>query len=180
MNESWEKCVGLESFAEVSNIGRVRTIDRTVKCIRNGSHIEQKRHGKIISQYIPKNGYPEIAVVINGKRKKYTVHRLVAMAFVDGFSNGLTVNHIDGDKTNNHVSNLEWVTLARNTALQWETGLVNLRGDNHPSRKLSSGKVRIIRDLIKKGISCNSLSILTDVSPSIIYLIRDGKRWSDI
>jgi hypothetical protein len=180
MNELWIKCIGFEQYLEVSNLGRVRTLDRLCKAIRCGKEMEQFRKGKIISQYVAKNGYPEIAIKIDGKRKKINVHRLVAKAFVPGFIEGLTVNHINGIKTQNIPNNLEWVTLSKNSQLEWETGLVNLRGDNHPNCKLSSGKVRIIRDLISLGATCNSLSVLLDVDPTLIYMIRDGKRWSSI
>ena len=180
MIEIWKPCIGFENIMCVSNLSRVKVLKRTVPYIKNGKNFFQNRKEKIISQCVASNGYLEVAVKINSHRVKFRTHRLVEKAFVDGFEEGLTVNHIDGNKNNNLPSNLEWVTLARNTQLQWETGLVNLRGDNHPSCKLSSGKVRIIRDLLLLGATPNSLAVLVDISPTLIYLIRDGKRWNDL
>jgi hypothetical protein len=178
--EIWKACSGFEEIMQVSNHSRVKVLERTSPCIRNGKEIIQIRPEKIISQCIAINGYPEVAVVIGKKRKKFRVHRLVAREFVLGYEENLTVNHIDGNKLNNLPSNLEWVTLSKNSKLEWETGLVDLRGDNNPSRKLSSGKVRIIRELLALGATPNSLSVLLDLCPKTIYLIRDGKRWTEL
>jgi hypothetical protein len=117
-------------------------------------------------------------VQINGKRKKFAIHRLVARAFVDGYDATLTVNHINGVKTDNRADNLEWVTLARNTAHQWEIGLVNLRGDANPQAKLTSGQVRIIRRLLRIGATAGELATLARVSDSLIDKINKGLRWS--
>lgn len=179
-DEIWKKCVNWEDHLEVSNYGNVRSCTKVVQSVRNGVASPYVRIGKPLSQYINKSGYPEIAMQIDKVRKKISVHRLVALAFVDGYKEGLTVNHIDGVKTNNTPANLEWVTLSRNSEHQWEIGLVDLRGDNAPNKKLSSGKVRIIRDLIKLGATCNSLAVLLDVDPTLIYKIRDGERWASI
>ena len=178
--EIWKACSGFEEIMQVSSHSRVKVLERISPCIRNGKEITQIRPEKILSQCIANNGYLEVCVTVGSKRNKFRVHRLVAKEFVSGYSKDLTVNHIDGNKLNNNISNLEWVTLARNSELQWETGLVNLRGDNHPSKKLSSGKVRIIRDLLALGATPNSLSVLLDLCPKTIYLIRDGKRWNSI
>lgn len=179
-SEIWLPCKGYETILEVSNLARVKTKDRFVDVLRKGTNYKQFIKGRFLSPCKTRNGYLEVSVVIGEKRIKMRVHRLVAFAFVDGYEKDLSVNHIDGNKLNNSPSNLEWVTLSRNSKHQWETGLVNLRCDNHPSRKLSSGKVRIIREFIKKGVSCNSIAELIDVSPSLIYMIRDKARWSSL
>lgn len=115
-----------------------------------------------------------------GKRIKHLLHRLVAMAFVQGFQEGLTVNHIDGNKLNNSPENLEWVSLARNTQHQWESGLVDLRGEANPGAKLTSKRVIYIRRLLSQGIAAHTLAVVAGVSPSLIQLIADGKRWPQV
>lgn len=178
--EEWLPVHGMEGILDVSNLARVRTRDRLCKFFRNGKIGTQDRRGCIISSCLTKSGYCEVSVKIDGIRKKFLVHRLVARAFVPGYGDGLSVNHINGVKTDNRPENLEWVTLAENTRHQWETGLVDIRGDKSPNRKLSSQRVRAIRSLLSSGIAANKLAVVAGVNPSTIYLIRDGKRWSDL
>lgn len=182
--EEWREVTwlrGHKGTIEVSNFGRIRRgAYRYQFTNRWGDLCETGKPAKVLTPYTEKNGYPSIALMTDGKRKKYSIHRMVGRAFVDGYAQGLTINHINGIKTDNRVENLEWVTLSRNTELQWETGLVNLRGDNHPNRKLSSGQVRIIRDLLRLGATMNQLAVLIGVSISTIKLIKEGKRWNSI
>lgn len=133
-----------------------------------------------ISPCVEKSGYAEVAVMKGGKRIKERVHRLVALAFVDGYADGLTVNHIDGNKLNNNVSNLEWVSLARNTQHQWEIGLVDRRGEVNPMAKLTSKRVVYIRRLLAQGIPAHTLAIVAGVSNKMIVKIRDGKAWPTV
>jgi hypothetical protein len=72
---------------------------------------------------------------------------------------------------------LEWVTSEQNTKHEWETGLVDLRGEKQPNHKLTQKQVIHIRKALRQGISANSLSIIANVNPSTIYLIEKGKRW---
>lgn len=118
--------------------------------------------------------------MVNGKRVKALVHRLVGIAFVPGADEGLSINHLNGIKTDNRPENLEWVSLADNTKHQWRTGLVDLRGDKHPKRKLSSTQVRYMRKLLNAGVSANSLAIIAGVSPRLIGMIQAGTRWRDL
>jgi hypothetical protein len=125
-------------------------------------------------------GYFEVSAKIGDKRPKMSLHRLIAIAFVPGFEEGLTVNHINGNKLDNRPENLEWVTLAENTKHQWRTGLVDLRGENAPGHKLTQRQVIHIRRAIRAGIPSNSLAIISGVSPSTIHLIEKGKRWASL
>lgn len=133
-----------------------------------------------LAQCAGRHGYLEVAAAKNNKRVKHLVHRLIGMAFVDGYEPHLTINHIDGNKLNNSINNLEWVSLARNTQHQWETGLADLRGENQPSHKLTSKQVVYIRKLLREGVNPHTISIVAGVSDALIYLIRDGKRWAHL
>jgi hypothetical protein len=83
---------------------------------------KQGKEIKMIGGYHPK-GYRMVTLRNNGKQVQRFVHRLVAQYFVDGFSSGLQVNHIDGVKTNNAASNLEWVTAKENLRHAVRSGL---------------------------------------------------------
>lgn len=162
-------------------VWRGESISRTTRT-RAGKNqsFESVSPPKRLAPWMEKTGYLAVQYRLNGKRHRTHVHRLVALAFVPGHFEGATVNHINGKKTDNRPENLEWVSLAQNTVHQWESGLVDLRGEANPNSKLTSRKVRILRRLMRLGASCNELAVLCDMSPSLMVLIRDGQRWRDI
>lgn len=182
--ERWKEVTWLDGYKgvlSVSDKARVRRQSYEYECLgRWGEVHKTTKPDKILSSYVEKNGYATVAVQIDGSRKKFQLHYLVARAFSPGYAPGLCVNHIDGVKTNNLPANLEWVTRARNSEHAWETGLVDLRGDGHPGRKLSSGKVRIIRKLRKLGASRSDCATLAGVSTSTIEMIDKGLRWDSV
>lgn len=172
--------VGYEGSLEVSDRGRVRRGRLTYKThSQQGTEFISYKPAKLLAQERLNSGYLAVAIYRSRKRQRLLVHRLVARAFVPGYKPGLTVNHINGDKTDNQSENLEWVTLSRNTALQWQTGLVDLRGDNHPSRVLNSEQVRAIKTMLKFGVKPPAIAPLLGVSTSTIYKISQGVRWRD-
>lgn len=106
-NEIWEDIDNYVGFYQVSNLGRVRSIDRIVKHWRGGKLIKK---GKILKQKPNKYGYKCLRLIKNGKYKDVTVHRLVAIAFIPNPNNLPFVNHKDENPSNNNVNNLEWCT----------------------------------------------------------------------
>ena len=107
MNEEWRPIEGYEGLYEVSNTGRVRSVDRydSRNCFRKG---------KVLSIFKDRYGYLSVVLSCNGKSKTINVHRIVAQAFIPNFDNLPMVNHRDEDKTNNNVENLEWCTAKYN------------------------------------------------------------------
>lgn len=130
----------------------------------------------MLAPWITRNGYFCIALKVGEQRTKYLVHRLVAAAFCPSFDPLLSVNHKDGDKLNNRSDNLEWVSLAENTQHQWRTGLVDLRGEKHPSKKLTNDEARTIQECMHAGVSPTLLSNMFQVSVSLCYKIKAGRR----
>lgn len=180
MIEIWKDAPGIEDRIEVSNLGNVRTKSRTIITDRQGTVYSRTYKGCTISKCVGNNGYYYIAVKTIDKRPKFTVHRLIAKAFVPGYEDGLTVNHINGNKMDNRAENLEWVTLAENTRLQWDTGLVNLRGENHPSSTLTENQVRDIKKAFSYGVSGSELARRYNVPRPTIYSIKYGHSWKHI
>ena len=128
--EVWKPVVGYEGFYEVSNVGEVRSLDRTT--LRDNRHGRQptKIKGRVMKQGI-RSGYYYVNLCVNNKRKKRTVHSLVAEAFLC-LGGGGEVNHKDGVKTNNLVTNLEWCTRSENHKHALANGLfVPPSGEDH-------------------------------------------------
>lgn len=118
--ECWKPVQGYEHLYEVSNMGQVRSLPREVPFI-NGSI--RKLKGKLLKPLIDNNGYLYVCLAFNGVQKSKFVHRLVAESFISSTDDTLEVNHIDGNKHNNCVDNLEWVTHKYNIQHSFVTGL---------------------------------------------------------
>lgn len=112
--ENWKPVYGYEGYYEVSDLGRIRSLECVVKssCRNGGSRI---RPSKVLKQNRKRNGYLTVDLCKNGKIKTATVHRIVANAFY-GPRPDMQVNHINADKSDNRASNLEWCTAAENQA----------------------------------------------------------------
>lgn len=129
--EEWRPIEGFPNY-EVSNFGRVRSLSRFVSSHNSKKLFERKgRILKILN--IPKR-YSQVSFKINGKQFTRTVHRLVAQAFIPNPENKEEVNHIDFNKHNNHVSNLEWVTYDENLSHAIANELRPV-GENHYKAK---------------------------------------------
>lgn len=109
--EEWKEIQGYEGIYEVSNFGNVRSLPRYK---RGNFDSKVFIEGKTIKQVKNNRGYYIVQLSKNNKVKNFSVHRLVAEAFIPNPNNFPQVNHKDEDKSNNRVSNLEWMTLKRN------------------------------------------------------------------
>lgn len=122
--ERWKRIPGFEGY-EASNRQRVRSIDKVVRHNYGGKAIKR---GRVLSQHINANGYKACGLCIENKIFTKLVHRLIAIAFIQNPKNKATVNHKDGEKLNNSVSNLEWATQAENVQHSWDIGLSGNHG----------------------------------------------------
>lgn len=133
-------------------------------------------HGKVkfLKLETDKDGYDRITLHFNGKHKHFGVHRLVAMMFLpDENIDGKVVNHKDGDKKNNHVSNLEFIWPWENESHAKLYGL-KATGERNFLTKYSDDLVLDIASLIDKGLSAKKISDMTHVPVTYVYQIKYG------
>ena len=119
-NEIWKDIPGYEGYYQVSNYGSFRSLNRIIKYKNNGLRIYP---GKILLTEPTKDNYRRIVLMKEGVKIRYMCHRLVALAFIPNPENKPNINHIDGNKSNNIVSNLEWCTPSENSLHAFKTGL---------------------------------------------------------
>jgi len=139
---------------------------------------EVRVNGEPRKNTVTQDGYQKASC---GEGVQYYVHRLVAEAFLGNAPEGYQVNHIDGNKQNNNIHNLEYVTPKENIRHAIETGLANYRclsGEEHPNSKLTDQEVKEIRDAFSKNplLTRKEIAEKYNVSGVCISYILNGKR----
>lgn len=139
----WKKIKELNNLYKVSDTGLVK----------------KAKTGKIMTPKPNYKGYQRITFNINGKRYIFRVHRLVAMAFIPNPNNLPQVNHKDGNKENNNVSNLEWVTNQQNYEHALKNNLVGWKKITKQVAKLVNGKIVSQYESVSDAAAKNNISI---------------------
>lgn len=122
MKEIWKNIPNYEGYYQASNLGRIKSLRRYKQNHSKLQIVEEK----IINQYINKhNGYVYSMLYKDGTEKNCRVHKLIAQTFIPNPENKKTINHIDGNKANNRVDNLEWATNRENIIHAIENGLAS-------------------------------------------------------
>lgn len=159
MKEIWKDIKGYEGLYQVSNLGKVRSLDRKI-LFKNG-HIQFFK-GKILSLSKDKNGYIHIILHKDNKTKIFRVHRLVAETFIPNLENKPQVNHIDGNKENNCLSNLEYCTIKENHIHAYRTGLHNAPKKKCIQKDLNGNIIKNWDSLkqikLELGYDCSAIS----------------------
>ena len=140
--EIWKDIVGYEGLYQVSNLGNFRSLDRETK---NGK-THYIRKGKPVKKFLCKNGYEYVCLTKNCKGNHIKASRLVAIAFIPNTENKKTVNHINGNKLDNRVKNLEWNTYTENLNHAIKTGLRHLK----PVAQIKNGEIIKIYDYVSQ------------------------------
>ncbi len=131
-NEIWKDVFNYEGTYQVSNTGKVRSLDRETKIDTEKRSYIKINKSKVLKQVPDKDGYLMVGLHLFGNAKTFKVHRLVAIHFHLNPENKPQVNHKDGDKTNNNDWNVEWATDVENKKHANETGLSRyLTGKDH-------------------------------------------------
>ena len=163
MEEIWKDINGYEGLYQISNLGSVKSLKDN-----HGNYTEEIRNGT------PNNkGYLIIDLYKNGKRKHYSIHRLVAQAFIPNPDNLPIVNHKDENKENNNVDNLEWCTYEYNN----NYGTINKRhSETMKGRKLSEEHKRKISNSIKGNKHPQAKKVKCITTGEIFDYIKEAGR----
>lgn len=145
-NEFWKDIPGYEGIYQVSNYGRVKSLDRTIEKTNGEVH---HLTGKILNINVRKDdGTNLVYLWKNNKGHTFLLHRLVASCFIPNPENKPEINHIDGNRSNNSVTNLEWVTRSENMLHNYRV----------LGRVSSGGVKRKMVECVETGIIYESLS----------------------
>ena len=167
ISEVWKDIKGYEGLYQVSNLGRVKSLERIV-IRKNG--LKQTIRKRILKPQIDQGNYLRVGLNSNGKRKYFFVHRLVCEAFHENSENKPCVNHIDENKANNTASNLEWCTVKENC----NHGTRNERRAKAQSKPV--GQYSFEGKLIKVWQSTNEVERLLGFEHSAISAVARGER----
>jgi len=149
--------------------------------VSNNGLVRNKITGKILKQDISNSGYYRVSIYFNKHDFKHrSVHRLVAIAFIPNPENKREVNHIDGNKLNNNVSNLEWVTRSENEIHAMKTGLFLNSGSNNANSKYLESQIHMVCKLFENKVPSMLISYITKINKNTLRNIRTGRQWKQI
>lgn len=150
MQEIWEDIKGFEGYYQISNLGNVKSLCRVVKRGKNYKPVNER----ILKPYYH-DGYPEVVLSINGNPRTFSIHRLVAEAFIPNPNKLPIINHKDENPSNNRVDNLEWCTYSYNLAY------------NDARVKAAVPKRKAIRQYTKDGVFIKEWSHARDAAEAL-------------
>ena len=165
IREDWKDIEGFEDY----------TIDEK-------GNIYSKRKRKYLKQTINKFGYCQVTLQKDKYKKMFSVHRLVAQAFIPNPKNKPQVNHIDSNRQNNNVKNLEWVTAKENKKHALDNNLLKPRKCEENGRTAYTNDMinDVCRLLEESNLTIKEISEKTNVGVDTIYGIRSKNIWNDI
>lgn len=171
MTENWKSVVGYEGYYEVSDQGRVRSVDRTVT---DGS----RRRGRI-RKPAPNGdcGHPYVTLSRGNHVECMAVHKAVLVAFVGPRPDGQEARHLDGDAANNRQTNLKWGTPAENTEDKRRHGTVQ-KGGRHWNAQLTEQDVEVIKLSAIAGMTQKRIGELFGIKQQAVSKIVRGQRWA--
>lgn len=179
--EIWKDIPGFEGMYQCSSQGNIRSLDRIIHSANKWNSYSKLEESRVLKPISNRSGYQQVVLYRDGAGNRSTVHRWVALTFIPNPENKRNVNHIDGCKTNNKVSNLEWNTTSENILHAFRTGLnVSSKGEKHGMSKLVAGQVHRIRTLHEIGCRPSDIANIFSVSFATITHIVKRKTWKHI
>lgn len=179
MKEIWKDIIGYEGIYQISNMGVVKSLEKKVTsglgfCVREE---------KCLKPFITRKGYLHVRLYKDKNSKDFKVHRLVAVNFIPNPGNKPEVNHLNGDKKDNTILNLEWCTGSENIIHAFSIGTrvkqFGMLNNNPP--KLNDKKVTEIKLMYNKGgTSMRKLAKKYGVDYALINRIVNGKSWPHV
>lgn len=168
--EIWKAIPEFEDLYIISNYGKVKSIG-----IGNN-----RKTGQIISTWLsPKWNYENINLYKNGNKYTFTIHQLVASIFIGNCPEGYEVNHIDNNKSNNRLDNLEYLTHSENMIHAYNFDRNISHGESHGRAKLILKEVLEIKELLKTDLTQKEIGLRYNIKPQQISRIKTGKRWAN-
>ena len=175
--EIWKDVIGYEGLYQVSNLGNVKSLERIVYEKNGNSRIVKDR---ILRPSINRYGYHCVRLYKQSSGKTFSIHRLVCLSFLGQNIEKQYVNHIDGNKANNDLKNLEWCTIKENNIHCYKAGLKKAsKGDSHYRSKITEEQAKEIK-YGYKGLTQNQIARLYGINRQSISKIRLGLNWSSI
>lgn len=139
INKIWKDIKGYEGLYQISNLGIIKSLNRAVnsRLDNEGNPIMNIRKGRFLKQTINNQGYYRIILYKSSISKSYFIHKLLGIHFIDNPDNKDVVNHIDGNPSNNKLSNLEWATYSEDKQHAVNTGLIHSGGNNYNAKSIN-------------------------------------------
>lgn len=180
--EIWKVIPDTNELYEASNLGKIRRASGFVSNNNNGG---LRKVGRELSQKTKSNNYKEVNLYIEKQiGKSRYVHRLVVSAFLGKIKEGLQVNHIDGDKSNNNINNLEIVSASDNMKHSYrvlKNKNTSFKGEAHGCSKLRNEDVLKIREMFSNGMTPKEINFTySNVCYGTICSICYRKTWKHI
>lgn len=181
MSEEWRPIPETDGEYEASTEGRIRSVSGTVRVFPRGVRWTTKPfRGRVLKLTTTQYGYQQVMLSVSGIKKKHWVHWLVLQTFVGPRPEGMECRHLNGQRSDNHLSNLAWGTKQENMEDQRRHGSLQ-QGERHAKAKLTADNVRGIRaDYASGSYSLHALGAKYGIHFRTAYDVVRRKTWKTV